>query len=253
ELGAEVIKMSIHPDGRNINKGCGALHPENAAAMVKKTRADVGICFDGDADRVIFCDENGQVIDGDRVLCLCAKALKEKGMLKGNTLVATVMSNLGMRDALAADGITLETTDVGDRAVLERMREKGFNLGGENSGHIIYSDYATTGDGIMSALMLLSLIREKQTSLPQIADCMVSYPQVLLNLDVSEKPPIKSIPEVHAAIQTATKLFAEKGRVFVRYSGTERKIRILTECADAELAQAQANAIATTIHNTIGI
>lgn len=253
ELGAEVIKMSIHPDGRNINKGCGALHPENAAAMIKKTRADVGICFDGDADRVIFCDENGQVIDGDRVLCLCAKALKEKGMLKGNTLVATVMSNLGMRDALAADGIALETTDVGDRAVLERMREKGFNLGGENSGHIIYSDYATTGDGIMSALMLLSLIREKQTTLSQLADCMVSYPQVLLNLDVSEKPPIKSIPEVHAAIQTATKLFAEKGRVFVRYSGTERKIRILTECADAELAQAQANAIATTIHNTIGI
>ncbi len=253
ELGAEVIKMSTHPDGRNINEGCGALHPENAAAKVKETGADVGICFDGDADRVIFCDENGQVIEGDRVLCLCAKALKEKGMLKGDTLVATVMSNLGMRDALEADGIALETTDVGDRAVLERMREKGFNLGGENSGHIIYSDYATTGDGIMSALMVLSMMREKQTTLSQLADCMVSYPQVLLGLNVSEKPPIETIPEIHAAIQAAEQAFADKGRVFVRYSGTERKIRVLTECADAELAQSQADAVADAIKQTIGV
>ncbi|MFK7909077.1 MAG: phosphoglucosamine mutase [Akkermansiaceae bacterium] len=252
ELGAEVIKMSVHPDGRNINEGCGALHPEMAAAKVKETGAHVGICFDGDADRVIFCDENGQVIEGDRVLCLCAKALKAKGMLKGNTLVATVMSNLGMRDALEADGISLETTDVGDRAVLERMREKGFNLGGENSGHIIYSDYATTGDGIMSALMLLSMMREKQTTLSQLADCMVSYPQVLLGLDVTEKPPIETIPEVHTAIQAAENAFADKGRVLVRYSGTERKIRVLTECADAELAKTQADAIAAAIQQTIG-
>ena len=252
ELGADVIKMSVHPDGRNINAGVGALHPEKAAAMVKEHGADVGICFDGDADRVIFCDEKGQVIDGDRILCLCAKTLKEQGKLKGNTLVATVMSNLGMRDALAADGIMLETTGVGDRLVLERMREKGYNLGGENSGHIIYSDYATTGDGIMSALMLLSTMREKGQPLSELVDCMEVYPQVLLGLNVTQKPPTEEVPEIDAAIKKAEAAFADKGRVFVRYSGTEAKIRVLTECPDAELAKSQAELIATAIENTIG-
>ena len=252
ELGAEVIKMSVHPDGRNINAGVGALHPEKAAALVREHGADVGICFDGDADRVIFCDEKGQVIDGDRILCLCAKTLKEQGKLKGNTLVATVMSNLGMRDALAADGIMLETTGVGDRLVLERMREKGYNLGGENSGHIIYSDYATTGDGIMSALMLLSTMREKGQPLSQLVDCMEVYPQVLLGLNVTQKPPTEEVPEIDAAIKKAEAAFADKGRVFVRYSGTEPKIRVLTECPDAELAKSQAELIAAAIENTIG-
>jgi len=253
ELGAEVIKLSTHPDGRNINEGCGALHPEEAAAAVKQHGADVGICFDGDADRVIFCDENGDVVDGDRVLCLCAKALHAQGKLKGDTLVSTVMSNLGLRDALAKDGIKLETTGVGDRLVLERMREKGYNLGGENSGHIIYSDYATTGDGIMSGLMLLSMMRENGKTLSELANCMDIYPQVLLGIEVKEKPPIETIPEVHTAIQSAEQAFAEKGRVLVRYSGTERKIRVLTECVDAELAQAQADLIAAAIQQTIGV
>jgi len=252
ELGAEVIKLSVHPDGRNINEGCGALHPHKAAALVKEHGADVGICFDGDADRVIFCDELGEVVDGDRALCLCAKALKEQGKLKGNTLVATVMSNLGLRDALAADGIALETTGVGDRLVLERMREKGYNLGGENSGHIIYADHATTGDGIMSSLMLLSMMRKKGAPLSELANCMDIYPQVLLGIDVKEKPPIETIPEIHTAIQAAEAAFADKGRVFVRYSGTEKKIRVLTECSDAKLTQSQANLIATAIKNTIG-
>ncbi len=253
ELGAEVIKLSVHPDGRNINADCGALYPEKAAAAVKEHGADVGICFDGDADRVIFCDEKGQVIDGDRVLCLCAKALHEQGKLKGNTLVATVMSNLGLRDALEADGIKLETTSVGDRHVLERMREKGYNLGGENSGHIIYSDHATTGDGIMSGLMVLSMMREKGVPLSELANCMDIYPQVLLGLEVKEKPPIETIPEIHEAIKNAEQAFAEKGRVLVRYSGTERKIRVLTECSDATLANTQANLIAAAIQQTIGV
>lgn len=252
ELGAEVITMSVHPDGRNINEGVGALHPEKAAAMVKEHGADVGICFDGDADRVIFCDETGEVIDGDRILCLCAKALKEQGKLKGNTLVATVMSNLGLRDSLAADGINLETTGVGDRHVLECMRKNGYNLGGENSGHIIYSDYATTGDGIMSALMLLSMMRDKGEPISKLANCMEIYPQVLLGLDVTDKPPTEEVPEIHSAIKDAEEAFADKGRVFVRYSGTERKIRVLTECPDAELAHSQADLIATAIRNTIG-
>ena len=163
------------------------------------------------------------------------------------------MSNLGLRDALATDGIKLETTGVGDRLVLERMREKGYNLGGENSGHIIYSDYATTGDGIMSALMLLSMMRENGKALSELANCMDIYPQVLLGLEVKEKPPIETIPEVHTAINNAEQAFAEKGRVLVRYSGTERKIRVLTECTDAELAQTQADLIAAAIQQTIGI
>lgn len=253
ELGAEIIQLAVHPDGKNINEGVGALHPKIAAETVLANGADVGICLDGDADRVIFCDEKGQTISGDRVLCLCAKYLKSKGKLKGDTLVATVMSNLGLRDALLADGIKLETTGVGDRLVIERMREKGFNLGGENSGHIIYSDHATTGDGIMSALMVLSMMREQGTSMSTLADCMESYPQVLLGIDVKEKPPIEDIPEVHQAIQNAEKTFADKGRIFVRYSGTERKIRVLTECMDAELAQTQAELVATAIKATIGV
>lgn len=252
ELGAEVIKLSVHPDGRNINEGVGALHPERAANAVIEHGAHVGICLDGDADRVIFCDEKGTVIDGDRVLCLCAKALKGQGKLKGDTLVATVMSNLGLRDALEKDGITLETTGVGDRLVIERMREKDYNLGGENSGHIIYSDHATTGDGIMSALMVLSMMREQGVSMSALADCMDIYPQVLLGLDVKEKPPIEEVPEIHNAVQVAEAAFSNKGRVLVRYSGTERKIRVLTECSDSELAQTQADLIAAAIKATIG-
>ncbi len=255
QLGAEVISLATSPDGKNINQNCGALHPEHAAKAVIEHGAHIGICFDGDADRVIFCDEAGQVIDGDSMLCLCAKALKTQGKLKHNTLVATIMSNLGMRDSLAADGIALETTGVGDRLVLERMREKGYNLGGENSGHIIYADHATTGDGIMSALMVLSLMGEKSQPLSQLANCMEIYPQVLLALAVSEKPPIDTVPELAAAIATAEATFDQSeytGRVLVRYSGTERKIRVLTECSDAALAQSQADLIVAAIAATIG-
>ncbi|MDB4670450.1 phosphoglucosamine mutase, partial [Akkermansiaceae bacterium] len=179
ELGAEVIKLGTSPDGYNINEGFGSLHPEKAAERVIAEKADIGICLDGDADRVIFVDGNGDVISGDRVLCLCAKALKGKGKLRGNTLVSTVMSNLGLRDALAADGIDFIATDVGDRHVLERMREGNFNLGGENSGHLIFSDFATTGDGIVSALMVLSFIQDTGKTLAELADCMSEYPQLL--------------------------------------------------------------------------
>ena len=252
-LGIEVIALSTEPNGKNINANCGALHPEHAAAAVLKHDADIGICFDGDADRVIFCDEKGNVIDGDSMLCLCAKALKEDGKLKHNTMVATVMSNLGMRDALAHDSIALETTGVGDKLVLERMREKDYNLGGENSGHIIYADHATTGDGIMSALMVLSLINKKKQSISTLANCMQIYPQVLLAMEVSEKPPIEKIPELTAAIKAAETAFADNGRVLVRYSGTERKIRILTECNDATLAKSQEDLIVAAVTASIGV
>ncbi|MDB4321357.1 phosphoglucosamine mutase, partial [Akkermansiaceae bacterium] len=229
ELGAEVIKLGTSPDGYNINEGFGSLHPEKAAERVIAEKADIGICLDGDADRVIFVDGNGDVISGDRVLCLCAKALKGKGKLRGNTLVSTVMSNLGLRDALAADGIDFIATDVGDRHVLERMREGNFNLGGENSGHLIFSDFATTGDGIVSALMVLSFIQDTGKTLAELADCMSEYPQLLVNLPVSEKPPLEEVPAITAAIAAADEAFGENGRTLVRYSGTEKKLRVLVE------------------------
>ena len=253
ELGAEVIALSTSPDGKNINQGCGALHPDQAASAVLEHKAHIGICFDGDADRVIFCDEKGKVIDGDSILCLCAKALHAQGKLKNNTLVATVMSNLGLRDSLTKDGIKLETTGVGDKLVLERMREKGYNLGGENSGHIIYSDYATTGDGVMSALMILALMQDRAIPFSELANCMDIYPQVLLALEVSEKPPITEVPALAEAIAAAENAFADKGRVLVRYSGTEKKIRVLTECSDANLAKSQAQLISDAVKASIGV
>jgi phosphoglucosamine mutase len=200
ELGAEVIKLGTSPDGYNINEGVGSLHPEKAAELVKKHKADIGVCLDGDADRVIFVDGNGNIISGDRVLCLCAIALKKQNKLRGNTLVTTVMSNLGLRDALAADGIALEQTQVGDRHVLERMRDGGFNFGGENSGHLIFSDFATTGDGIVSALIVLSVIKESGQSLAELADCMSEYPAELVALPVKKKPPLESIPKIKSAL-----------------------------------------------------
>ncbi|MGC6581974.1 MAG: phosphoglucosamine mutase [Akkermansiaceae bacterium] len=251
ELGAEVVKIGTSPDGYNINEGVGSLHPEEAAALVLSENADLGICLDGDADRVIFIDGKGQVISGDRVLCLCAKALKSEGKLLNDTLVSTVMSNLGLRDALAADGITLETTAVGDRHVLERMREGGFNLGGENSGHIIFSDFATTGDGIVSALMVLSFIQKTGKSLAELADCMTEYPQVLVNMPVKEKPAIADVPELQKAIDEATATLGDDGRTLVRYSGTEKKIRVLVEAKDQAVAEATAESICQAVTNTI--
>lgn len=244
ELGAEVIELGTKPNGRNINEKCGALHPEEAAESVRTHWADIGVCLDGDADRVIFCDENGKVVSGDRVLCLCAKALHASGGLRGGAMVATVMSNLGLRDALGKEGIALEMTGVGDRLVLERMREKNYALGGENSGHIIFADHATTGDGIMSALKVLQVMKENGAKLSELADCMKEYPQELLSLPVREKPPVESVPALQEAIANAEAVFNGEGRTLVRYSGTEKKIRILVECVDAGRAKEQANAIA---------
>ncbi len=252
ELGAEVIKLGTKPNGRNINENCGALHPEHAAELVKTRWADIGVCLDGDADRVIFCDANGNVISGDRVLCLCAKALHDSGGLRGGGMVATVMSNLGLRDALAKDGIALEMTGVGDRLVLDRMREKNYVLGGENSGHIIFAEHATTGDGIMSALKVLQVMKEKGATLAELADCMTEYPQELLSIPVKEKPPVESIPILQEAIARAEAVFDGQGRTLVRYSGTEKKIRILVECADARCAKEQADAIARAVKASIG-
>ena len=251
ELGAEVIKIGASPDGYNINEGCGSLHPDKAAELVLSEKADIGICLDGDADRVIFIDGNGQVLSGDRVLCFCAIALKEAGKLKGDTLVSTIMSNIGLRDALAKKGIALETTAVGDRHVLERMREGDFTFGGENSGHLIFSEFATTGDGIVSALVVLSMIQSSGKSLAELADCMTEYPQLLVNMPVKEKPPIHEVSILQKAIDDAKATLGNNGRVLVRYSGTEKKIRVLVEAKDQALAESQSAAIVAAVNSTI--
>lgn len=233
ELGVEVVKNSFEPDGFNINRNCGATHPENICKLVKEHKADVGICLDGDADRVIFCDADGNVVNGDRIIGLCALDLKERGRLNGNAIAVTSMSNLGLVKAMEEAGIRTEITAVGDRYVIERMREIGLNLGGEQSGHLIFLDYATTGDGIISALHVLNLMKAKGRTLGEMASFMEEYPQRLVSMGVKERRPIEELPSVSAAIAEAEKTLASSGRVVVRYSGTENKIRVLVEAKSA--------------------
>jgi phosphoglucosamine mutase len=233
DLGAEVIATGVDPDGLNINAECGALYPQKAGELVRQHGADLGVSFDGDADRVIFTDADGLVISGDCILGLAAIALKEQGKLREQTLVCTVMSNLGLHEAMKQHGIAVEVTAVGDRHVLERIREKGCSFGGENSGHLIFADHATTGDGILSALLVLRMMREKGASLRELASVVEEYPSRLVNLPVREKPPIPTLPKLTALMAEADAAFDSKGRQLIRYSGTEKKIRIMVEHRDA--------------------
>jgi phosphoglucosamine mutase len=233
DLGAEVIATGVDPDGLNINAECGALYPQTAGELVREHGADLGVSFDGDADRVIFTDAEGQVISGDCILGLAAIALKEQGKLREQTLVCTVMSNLGLHEAMKRHGIAVEVTAVGDRHVLERIREKGCSFGGENSGHLIFADHATTGDGILSALLVLRMMREKGASLRELAAVVEEYPSRLVNLPVRDKPPISTLPKLTALMAEADAAFGSNGRQLIRYSGTEKKIRIMVEHRDA--------------------
>jgi phosphoglucosamine mutase len=221
--------MANQPDGLNINANCGALHPEAAGKLVREHGADLGISFEGDADRVIFTDASGSVVSGDRVLGLCAIGLKEQGKLRRDTLVATVMSNLGLIEAMKQNGISVEITPVGDRSVIECMRKHGYSFGGENSGHLIFGDYATTGDGILSALQVLRMMREREATLAELADIMHEYPTKLVNLPVATKPPLSSLAKLQALMKEAAAEFGDNGRHLIRYSGTENKIRVLVE------------------------
>lgn len=229
ELGARVIKAFVEPDGYNINNGCGALHPEAVSALVREHHADVGIALDGDADRVVFCDAEGRTVDGDRILTMCALDFHRRGALVRNTVVVTTMSNLGLHEALRQHGIAVETTDVGDRLVIERMRQIGANLGGEKSGHVIFMDYATTGDGIMTALQVLRLMKEHGSSLAELAACMREYPQQLVSVPVAERKPLEHLFSLQAALSRCRQDLGTSGRAIVRYSGTEPKLRILVE------------------------
>jgi len=235
ELGAEVAVMGDKPDGTNINDGVGALHPEGLAELVKTSKADLGLAFDGDGDRLIMVDENGEVVDGDQIMALCADHLMTAGSLNHATLVATVMSNLGLELCLRERGIRMLRTKVGDRYVVEAMRRGGYNLGGEQSGHILFLDHNTTGDGIASALQVLSVMVQTGKKLSELKAIMTRLPQVLINVPVTRKPPIAEMPQLVKAMQAQEERLGETGRLLLRYSGTEPKLRIMVEAADSAM------------------
>jgi phosphoglucosamine mutase len=240
------------PNGRNINENCGALHPEVVAKEVVTQKADMGICFDGDADRALFSDHKGNVINGDAVLLLTAREMKSRGALKTDTVVATTMSNMGLEAALKRSGIAMLRAPVGDKYVLEEMQKTGAVLGGEQSGHIIFSESATTGDGLMTALKVLEVVAKSGKSLAELVSDLKVFPQVIKNVRVREKKPLDQIPEVASAIKTAEQDLKDEGRVVVRYSGTEALCRVMIEAASVEKMQKHADAIAGAMQKVLG-
>lgn len=242
ELGAEVIVLNKNPDGININDNCGALHPEVIQKAVLQNNADAGIAFDGDADRVIMADEKGHIVDGDKIMLLLAEHMKKKGVLTKNAVVATVMSNLGFEKALSRLGIKLIRTDVGDKNVIDEMLKSGCVIGGEKSGHIILSDYCTTGDGIIASLNVLNVMAETKRPLSSLG-LFNEAPHILLNVPVAHKKSIEQVPELNSAVKSAQKELRENGRVLVRYSGTENVLRIFIEGNSKEKIKQLANSI----------
>jgi len=235
ELGADVISINDRPDGININAGCGSLHIERLWKNVKIHKADAGIAHDGDADRTIFCDEKGKTVDGDKVMGMWAVEMKRQGMLRKDTVVSTVMSNLGLEKYLEMNGIKLIRTKVGDRYVAERMLDGGYNLGGEQSGHIIFFDHNTTGDGPLTVIQVLYLMKKRNAPLSKLASGIKLFPQILMNVEVEQKHDIKTIPEIEESVKAAEKRLAGGGRILVRPSGTEPKIRVMLEGEDLKL------------------
>ncbi len=251
ELGAEVISLHDEPDGVNINEGCGSTHMEPLREGVIAHKAHIGIAHDGDADRTLFCDEKGRMVDGDVVMGICAADMESSGELKGKTLVATVMSNLGLERFLERQGIRMIRTKVGDRYVVEKMRDGGFNIGGEQSGHIIFLDFNTTGDGPITAVQVLNLMKKNDSSLSKLAAKIKLFPQVLMNVEVEKRHDLRSVPEIDEAVKNAEKKLDGRGRVLVRASGTEPKIRVMLEGEDAGLIQVLGREISKVIRATM--
>lgn len=251
-LGAEVVPFHNQPNGVNINRDCGCTHPGIISRLVLETGAHAGIAHDGDADRVLLCDETGSVLDGDELMAIGAIDLLDRGELAGQTLVATVMSNAGLDAALAAHGGRVVRAGVGDRYVMEEMRRGDFNFGGEQSGHLIYRDLNTTGDGIVAAVQLLRVMVRTGQPLSALRRVLTKYPQAQRNLRVTHKPPVESLPGVLSAIQGAETALAGDGRILVRYSGTEPLVRILVEGADAEQIESLADTIRSAFVEAIG-
>ena len=253
ELGAELHIIHNAPNGRNINANCGSTHPEEIARMVKKTGAKVGISHDGDADRVVLCDENGEVVDGDEIMAIAALDFLKAGRLAHNTLVSTVMSNFGLDETLEKAGGKVIRTKVGDRYVIEEMMRGGYNLGGEQSGHMIFGDFATTGDGVVSALQILRIMAETGKPLSELKRCLSKYPQAQRNLKVREKRPLEQLPGILDLVKDAENALCGAGRVLLRYSGTEPKIRLLIEGRDGAQINALADGIAGAVQEQIGV
>ncbi len=252
ELGARVIPLGVDPDGENINRNAGALHPEALQEAVRRAGAHVGIALDGDADRAILVDERGDVVDGDEVMAMCAAELHARGELREQTLVTTVMSNLGLHLAMRDRGIRLRTTPVGDRHVVEEMVRGGFNLGGEQSGHVVFLDHNTTGDGLITSLAVLALLVERGRPLSELRGVMHRLPQVLVNVTVARKPEFDAVPALAAAIRRAEQALGDRGRVLVRYSGTEPLLRVMVEGERNAEIDAFAAAIADAARAEIG-
>ncbi len=247
DLGFDILAISASPDGVNINKGCGSLCPENLSKKVVETGADIGVAYDGDADRVLWVDERGRILNGDHTLFVLARFMKEKDRLKTDTVVATTMSNMGLEKGLGELGLKLVRTQVGDKYVLEEMMKLKANLGGEQSGHTIFLDDCPTGDGILTSIKMLEVMATKDTSL----SCMVAefeeYPQILKNVSVSKKPDLQEYPEIVSAIEEVEKLLADSGRMNVRYSGTEPLARIMIEGPDLQQIEQYATDLASVI------
>jgi phosphoglucosamine mutase len=252
-LGGEVIITHASPNGRNINENCGALHPEIVAAQVKLRKASMGVTFDGDADRALFADENGCVVNGDAVLLLAGRDLQARGLLTNSTVVATTMSNMGLETALKRSGIQMLRAAVGDKYVLEQMIATGAALGGEQSGHIIFTGRSTTGDGLLTALLLLDIVHRSGKSLAELVADLKVFPQVIANVKVREKKPLEDIPAVVAAIRAAEVELADSGRVVIRYSGTEALARVMIEAESEPLMRHHADTIAAAIRAELGI
>jgi phosphoglucosamine mutase len=243
ELGAQVIPIHNKPNGKNINDDAGALFTDSMAKRVVAEEADLGIAMDGDADRLVLCDEKGDIVDGDAVMALCATRMISAGKLAKNTLVSTVMSNLGLEHAIAGAGGTLLRTDVGDRYVVAEMRRGGYNFGGEQSGHLVFLDHMTTGDGTVAALQVLEVMVREGRKLSELSKVMTRTPQVLVNVKVSVKKPLEELKEVVKLIASVETELGKDGRVLVRYSGTEHKARVMIEGPDQSMIRARAEQI----------
>ena len=247
ELGADVVRMSTEPNGLNINYQCGSLHPEGVVAKVRETRADIGLALDGDADRLIVVDEKGTVLDGDQIMALCARDLMRQNRLPGNLLVATVMSNMALEVFMHEQGGSLLRTPVGDRHVVAAMRETGATLGGEQSGHLIFREYSTTGDGLLAALQILAIMRKEQKPLSELAGLLTPYPQELINVPAPHKPDLKDNAAVQDTVARIEQQLHGRGRVLLRYSGTEPLCRVMVEGPDIDEVRELATQLAAVV------
>jgi phosphoglucosamine mutase len=252
KLGADVIATHAAPNGRNINQDCGALHAEVVARETAEQQASIGITFDGDADRVLFATSEGKVVNGDGILLLASESLQAQGRLANSTVVATTMSNMGLESLLAERGVRMLRAPVGDKYVIEEMQKTGAVLGGEQSGHIIFSDRATTGDGLFTALVVLGMVARSGKTFAELVAPLKTFPQTIVNIRVREKPPLNQIPGYAAAQTAAEQLLGNKGRIVVRYSGTEKLARVMVEAEDEAVMRQTADHLAEIIRNSVG-